>query len=63
MKHSVQKADEQLFVELRTEESLKTKISMWINVFLYHNAAFFLLQQQIYGNFVDFQTLTAQINI
>ena len=42
MEHGVQETDKQLLVELRTEQALKAEISMWIDVFLCHNAAFII---------------------
>ena len=61
MKHSVQKADEQLLVKLRTEESLKAKVSMWINVFLYHNAAIYYFISKYTAFLLIYKHLLAKI--
>ena len=42
MEHSIQEADKQFFIKLRTEQAFEAKVSMWIYVFLCHNATFII---------------------
>ena len=56
MEHRVQEANKQFFVKLRAKQALKAEVGMWVDVFVYHSAAFYIYSQQIYSFFVNSQT-------
>ena len=42
-----EEAYKQILIKLRAKQALKAKICMWIDVFLFHNAAFFIPKANI----------------